>query len=253
MLGDGKGNFTLASTLTSWRGYSWLAVGDFNADGKLDIVAAQGTTIEIYLGNGDGTFTSFKTYPFPGVSTRQYAVGDAILAADFNGDGKLDLLTLDQYGDMYIMVGRGDGTFAYPPTLITSSPVGCGTFVQLSDFNADGTPDIAFCTGDEIGILIGNGDGTFQPPAFYPGTSSYDFATGDFLSNGHTDIVVSTDITNQFLLLSGNSNGTFQSEEVISLPTTNVNGGVAMAVGDFNNNGLLDFVLDDDYAYIYVQ
>ena len=73
------------------------------------------------------------------------------------------------------------------------------------------------------------------------------------MSNGNTDIVISDNITNHFLLLPGNGDGTFQSEEIVTLPTANVTGDLAIAVGDFNNDGLLDFVLDDYYAYIYVQ
>jgi hypothetical protein len=255
MLGDGTGKFTLGSAFTSWRGFSLLAVGDFNGDGKLDIAASQGTTLGIYLGNGDGTFTSFKTYPFPGAGNGQDAGGDAIIAADFNGDGKLDLLTLNQYGDIYLLTGMGDGTFRYPPALITSYPIGCGapSSLEVSDFNKDGALDIAFCTHGQLGVAMNNGDGTFQTPVFYPASDSYEIATGDFLSNGNTDIVISDNITNQFLLLPGNGDGTFQSEELVTLPTANVTGDLAIAVGDFNDNGLLDFVLDDYYAYIFVQ
>jgi hypothetical protein len=254
MLGDGTGKFTLGSTLTSWRGFSFLAVGDFNGDGKLDIAAAQGTTLGIYLGNGDGSFSPFKTYPFPGSGNGKYAAGDAIVAADFNSDGKLDLLTLDQYGDMYVLFGKGDGTFGSPPTLITSYPVGCDTFLQVSDFNGDGTPDIAFCTREQIGILIGNGGGTFQSPVFYPASSSFEFATGDFLSDGKTDIVISRNDNNQFLLLPGNGDGTFQTEQSIGLPVT-ANGELGLAVGDFNRNGLLDFglVLPNGTTEIFTQ
>jgi hypothetical protein len=53
--------------------------------------------------------------------------------------------------------------------------------------------------------------------------------------------------------MQGNGDGTFQPEQVVTLPTQNVTAEISMAVGDFNNDGLLDFVLDDYYAYIYVQ
>ncbi len=248
MFGDGTGKFTLGPKLTSWVGFSWLAVGDFNGDGKLDLAAVQGRNVGVFLGNGDGSFKSLKSYPLLGPG-----FGDDIAAADFNGDGKLDLLTLDQYGNSYVFLGRGDGTFSYPAQLVASYPLGCDTFLKISDFNGDGKPDIAFCTAGQIGVLIGNGDATFQSPAFYPAGSSFEFATGDFNSDGKTDIVISRNDDNQFLLLLGNGDGTFQTEQVISLPTQNINGEIAMAVGDFNADGLLDFVLDDFEAYIFTQ
>ena len=148
MLGDGTGKFTLASTLTSWAGYSWLAVGDFNGDGKLDIAVAQGQNLGILLGNGDGTFTPFKTYPFPGPS-KEYVAGDGVLTADFNGDGVLDLLTIDQYGDINVLLGKGDGTFKTPSLPVASYGIDGYPFIAVSDFNGDGKTDIAFATKNQ--------------------------------------------------------------------------------------------------------
>jgi FG-GAP-like repeat len=243
MLGDGTGKFTLGSKLTSWSGFGALTVGDFNGDGKLDLVAVHGQNFEIYLGNGDGSFTPFKTYPVPGPA-HQYVVGEEMVAADFNGDGKLDLLSLDQYGDGYVLLGRGDGTFVYPGIAAPFVGLGCGVHSTLvvTDFNGDGKPDLALCNADQIGILLGNGDGTFQPPGFYAGGPSFEIATGDFNSDGKTDIVISRNDNFQFLFLPGNGDGTFQPEQAVTLPVS-ADGSIGMAVGDFNADGLLDFVL----------
>jgi hypothetical protein len=246
MLGDGAGKFTLGPKLTSWSGFTFLTVGDFNGDGKLDIAAMQGQNFGIYLGNGDGSFRPFKTYPVPGVGNKSVG-GDDIVAADFNGDGKLDLLTLDQYGDSYVLLGRGDGTFAYPGAHI-SSVGGCETGLKLqqivSDFNGDGKPDLALCNATQIGILLGNGDGTFQAPVYYEAGGNFEIATGDFNSDGTTDIVISQNSTAQFLFLQGNGDGTFQPGQTVTLPVS-ADGEIGMAVGDFNADGLLDFVLVD--------
>ena len=77
---------------------------------------------------------------------------------------------------------------------------------------------------------------------------------GDFTSSGKIDLLVSDyGYSSQFSIMQGNGDGTFQPEQVVTLPTQNVTAEISMAVGDFNNDGLLDFVLDDYYAYIYVQ
>jgi hypothetical protein len=245
MLGDGTGKFTLASRLAIWAGVTRLAVGDFNRDGKLDL-AVMGNSVTIFLGNGDGTFK--QSVQYPGVSGYDMAV------ADFNGDGNLDLIWLNSSGT-YILFGKGDGRFNYPAT--AASPLfGCGLQAELvmSDFNKDGIPDLVLCNATQVAVLIGNGDGSFQAPALYPAGASFEVATGDFMSNGGTDIIISRNDNNQFLLLPGNGDGTFQSEQAIALPVT-ANGELGMAVGDFNNDGLLDFalVVSNGTAEVFTQ
>jgi hypothetical protein len=116
MLGDGTGKFHLGSAFwdTTGLGFRWLAAGDFNGDGKLDLAVIRGPKLDMFLGNGDGTFRHSMERPFPGTGN-----GQMIVAGDFNGDGKLDLVAMDQNEDIYLLFGKQDGSFRYPAMPIT--------------------------------------------------------------------------------------------------------------------------------------
>jgi hypothetical protein len=194
MLGDGTGSFQKGSTY--WDkpdiGYRYLAAGDFNGDGNLDLAVAADQKVEMFSGNGDGTFQYVWERTFPGMGN-----GVSIFAGDFNGDGILDLLTEDQYGDVYLLLGKGDGTFRHPGTAITSFPPSTCGLVTVNDFNGDGKLDLLmYCPGleeNQIVVLLGNGDGTFQQPVMSTvnPASPFTLAAGDFNSDGATDIIVS--------------------------------------------------------------
>jgi hypothetical protein len=224
-----------------------VLVGDFNQDGKLDLVVHGPFVLSTFLGNGDGTFVRYKDYKY------QYLFGDT-LAGDFNGDGKLDLLVfggnLCQGICFDLLVGNGDGTFKALRKIYSDSNMkACGfqNYYQVSDFNGDGKLDIAFCnqTG-QIGVLLGNGDGTFQAPFFtaaLPGMI-VSFGIGDFNADGKPDLIasefysISQNLTVTYL---GNGDGTFQSPQSQSAPN-NAWGEAGLAVGDFNRDGLLDAI-----------
>ena len=257
MLGDGTGKFHKGWSIWDQTGYGfqWLAVGDFNGDGKLDLAVIRTFKVDIFLGNGDGTFRNFKEFPVPGPPG---AYGVNLVVGDFNGDGKLDLLTEDEFGDVYLLVGKGDGRFPYPAKAVTS---GNCRLEAVSDFNADGKLDILMgcrtLSDSHLTVLLGNGDGTFQQPLEYPITPAepYTLATGDFNSDGNTDVIVSNGgNAMQFLIFLGNGDGTFQAQQVVNLPE-GWNGEGGITAGDFNSDGLLDFMaVDPSYeGFVYVQ
>jgi hypothetical protein len=225
-LGNGDGTFQAPTKYVYLIGPS-LAVGDFNGDGNLDIVAPAypySNEVEVFLGNGDGTFQAPITSP-----TTEYP--NFVIVGDFNGDHKLDIAIIDT-PYISVLLGNGDGTFQAP--IDNESFVG-PQYLAVGDFNNDHNLDVAvvgyFGGNDDLGILLGNGDGSLQSSITYPLSYTPDnVAVGDLNHDGNLDVVVG-DLVTVFL---GNGDGTLQ-------PGTEYFGAEGdVVVSDFNGDGILD-------------
>lgn len=206
-----------------------LAIGDFNGDGKLDIVIVNGE-VTVLLGNGDGTFQAPRNYSFSGL-------GYWVATGDFNGDGKLDLLVNTWTNSVVVLLGNGDGTFQPP---IASSTTAQAVFVTVGDFNNDHKLDVAIIDPPYISVLLGNGDGTFQAPSDNDSFPVFpaEIAVGDLNNDRLLDVVVvgSSGSEADVGVLLGNGNGTLQP----SINTSLALFPDSVTTGDFNHDGKLD-------------
>jgi hypothetical protein len=251
-----------------WPASNVLLSADFNNDGKLDLVAgpigfADGQvnegqmSVSVLLGNGDFTFG-------PPIDTginllnRYYAV--SAVAADFNGDGKLDFAVSTDAGGLYVLLGNGDGTFTPGPQTF---PFGYGgRSMAAGDFDGDGNTDLAISWGSaDIQVLRGNGDGSFQVQdrVFLNNRLSFahpypSFAVAD-LNNDHRSDIVVADGSNFLKIYMAGPGGVFGSPKQVDIgppgswaSVETVAVGVvtsveSVAVGDVTGDGIPDIVV----------
>jgi hypothetical protein len=194
LLGRADGTLAPAVNLPVGTGTSEpysVAIADFDHDSRADVAIADSRRgrIVVRRGNGDGTFQPEVLYVVGG--TAPYI----LISADIDRDGNADLVTANRGSDnVSVLRGRPDGTFQ-AAIVAGTGPMSGPYSVAVADFNLDSVPDLVtgdFATtatfaGNDASVLIGRGDGSFDPPIIVPGTPSYGVATGDFNADGKPD------------------------------------------------------------------
>jgi hypothetical protein len=247
-LGKGDGTFQPAQTFTPTgitldENFAFLTA-DVNGDHHPDIVTVQGA---VFLGAGDGVnYTLVPQSGLSGANNGPTTFGPTIIAADFNGDGKLDIATNDGM-TIRTFVGKGDGTFTVSNAYAT---LGDSAFMEATDLDGDGNLDIwsGYSGAGIFGpsaveaayALLGNGDGTFQGAQSLP----VSYANGNLIDlnkDGFPDLAgtIPAGFSTTFATFLGQSNGIFKPGSQLNFTNLQAD---SFVLGDFNGDGIPDLI-----------
>jgi hypothetical protein len=237
-----------------------VATGDFNNDGKLDLVVGNGGSgsVSILLNNGNGTFqpainvsipnpsngSPFKTFPLP--------VVQSVAVGDLNKDGKMDVVvtatwtyfsTFSTQTEGEIAILMGDGTGHFSTNNFYTSSVALPSGVALADLDGDGKLDVVVADSNtsSVSVLPGMGDGTLdltRANDYTAGSGPVSVAIGDVNGDGKLDLVTANSGGNNVSVLLGNGDATFG----LATPYAAGTSPVSVALGDVNGDGKLDIV-----------
>jgi hypothetical protein len=229
-----------------------------NGDGKPDVVVAHvcdncmESVVSVLLGNSDGTLRPAVTYGSGGI------VAFSVAIRDVNGDGKPDLLVANGFGGPDFTTGAvgvllGNGNRTFQSAVSYSSGGRDAVSLAAVDVNSDGKPDLLvagdssecnqYTCSSAVGVLLGNGDGTFQPATSYPtgGCCAFSIVVADLNGDSKPDVAVVHVQNANLAILLGNGNGTLQQSILLSLGN-DVESPGPLAVGDVDGNTMPDLV-----------
>ena len=245
-LGNGAGGFTLKATYAEIGApannekATGLIATDLRGNGHLDLLAIDPTNgVDVFLGNGDGTFQAPVA-----VAIQSPGYSGAITAGDINHDGKPDLIVANQYDSdgIFVLIGKGDGTFQTPVFYQQGSNSGAMA-VAIGQLKKGDNGDVVMGTGNGAYVYMNNGDGTFKTPPVLYGPSWIDsIVITDINGDGKNNLVVSSYSSSAVWTMLGNGKGGFTT--LGSFATDGYPNNVVLA--DFNGDKKLDFATSNN-------
>lgn len=243
------------SNLAAWCGWKiFVGAGDFNGDGRDDLLCwyapagnpATGQYVAV-LSNGNGSFSVSSPWPTSGTTYCYSSTqGANLLIADFDGDGRKDLLCPNSNGTFVVAFSKGDGTFTAAPSWPAPGTTFCaGNSLEVADVDGDGRADLICVTSTGYQVALSNGDGTFSIKAQWPHAACTTTSTsvGDFNGDGLADLVIycygASGPTYLVAFSNGDVPGTFTPASAAWSDPTKTFGisCSSIEVGDFNGDG----------------
>jgi cysteine-rich repeat protein len=235
--GNGLGAFSPLVALSASPGVGSLVAGDFDNDGSLDLAAGDfaGGGVSLYLNSGEGGFIAPRSFA-PGLDVSSLAAGD------FDNDGALDLAVAASAGDGVVLLGDGSGGFSSLPLQAE------GAFsLVVGDFDDDGSLDLVAGVSSLL-LLLGDGAGGFSAGSAVEVGAPLALAVDDFNGDELPDIAAGLPfdpidpVDAHLAILLGDGDGGFS---VLPLLPLGISSPLALAVADFNGDGLPDVALAD--------
>jgi hypothetical protein len=240
-LGNGDGTFQPKQDYPAGSGAYALAVADLNGDGIPDVVVTNPSlngSVNVLLGNGDGSFQAPVSYPAG-------SYFQTVAVADLTGTGVQDIIAGDYVDNrVKVLLGNGNGTFqAAVSYTVGPTP----RSLAVADVHGDGIPDLLvgaegtspYYSNGQVDVLLGKGDGTFQPPVAYADPyGPLSLTVADFNGDSIPDLVTANLTGGTATALLGQGDGSFRAAQ----PYAVGNDPLSVAVADFNRDGLPDVV-----------
>ena len=250
-VGDGQGGFTFLQSFAVGNFPQGVIAARFNVGAEWDVantsVPFNTGNVTAWLGAGDGSFASSDV-----LVTDDGPRG--LVAVDLDEDGALDLAAVNSTrGNLSTFLGDGDGTFGTEIRTPVGSASSFPTDLAVADFNEDGDLDVitsnAQSVDDSLGIVFGDGDGTFGGATAIPTTCDRpeSVVAGDFDGDEHTDVAVACFVSGEVAVLLGNGAGGFGSPTLLSLAPES--GSYWVLSGDFDNDGELDLATSNNGSF----